>query len=65
MNRFPICGYCNKQLKQFSCYCGNKCKIKDEVRFKTLDEWDKLHPNYNYIESKEREKILNECRKKK
>ena len=65
MNRYPICANCNKQLNKFAIYCSDKCKIKDDLRFRLLYEWDLLHPYYSYIESKEREKILDMCEKQR
>ncbi len=60
-----ICNYCNKKLNNSSCYCSEKCRIKNEIRMKPLYDWDKNNPNANQDKTKERYDIWLQCRNRK
>ena len=59
-----LCNYCDKPMK-IGVYCSKICEEKNEIRMKPVDDWDIANPNPNYIQRKEREKILDMCRRLK
>ena len=59
------CCYCNIRLDSLRSYCNEVCEQKDNLRCKPITDFDLKYPEPNLNQTKERELLLDICRRKK